>query len=170
MRRYIGKREDCIGSSAFTQPFPAPGGYTGLGLQAPRWEDPHRDLLSEAQEEAIIKVIHRLQDELTPDNDNLLKTRLAMYPREAMAPGIKRVTEEVQKEFPEWSEDLSEVQLHVLKIQYLDPRYSSTTRMLTGSSDAPYQPAGARRWVAQSKLSVTVPRLPSKTRGLKQKK
>ena len=158
MRRYIGKREDCIGSSAFTQPFPAPGGYTGLGLQAPRWEDPHRDLLSEAQEEAIIKVIHRLQDELTPDNDNLLKTRLAMYPREAMAPGIKRVTEEVQKEFPEWSEDLSRagaVARVFKKYQYLEPRYSSNLdnpNVGPGAMMPPdHVPAGARRWVAPIK-------------------
>ena len=92
-RRYIGKHEDCIGADAKKEIYPAPGKYVGLGLTAERFNDQDLDILTEEQEQDVLNVIYRLQAEMIPDNDNLLKNRLCAIP--TIRPGVKRVTEEI---------------------------------------------------------------------------
>ena len=124
VRRYIGKNADRIGDDAKTEIYPPPGKYTGLGLQAERWEDRNTNMLTLQQEQCVLDVIHRLQEDMTPDNDNLLANRPCMIPA---GPGIKRVTEEVIKEFPEWADEVSRPNAIVRvfkKHQFIQATYS----------------------------------------------
>jgi hypothetical protein len=154
VRRYIGTRKDCTGPDAEVEVYPPPGRYMGLGLQSERSDDAHSDVLTAEQEDQVLKVIHRLHDEMTQDNDNLLKGRLHMIPS---GPGIKRVTEQMLKLFPRWSEDLSRPNAIVRifkKHGYLEPTYANqrdNPNVAPGAYD--HRCTAAHNWTEDGKIA-----------------